>query len=418
MRRAALLGLLVCLLPASAFATDTRIQSMGGREKAWTVFDEINALYLPSTLLSFPNTIYADVGLSYEDAAGIDTPYDVGFGINLAFGKNTVVSLYGSTLSRQLSGNILDRAFGGEGSWEPGLARGDEDLDVINNADHKATLLFGQRLGDKFRLGVLLSIWADKYQVDAPEALYVKKGATWVEAGIGFGVDFSSKSNLDATFKMRFGSFDDQVYGSAQDPKVDRVNSDTHVGLDFLLRAVLDIGGEKLIPYANFMYLQGGAKYNREGEAFDEFYQLRLTAGVDLRIEPLENVSIYPGIGIIYYADELVEGRQGMGDSEVIGKHSVVTPFFGAGVDARISSWFALRLGLRELLAWTSEETGTQTTSESDAITDFTVGIGFFAKGFDIELMINPDLLLNGPYYVTGKGYDQFAFQGSLKYTW
>jgi len=430
MKRILMIAALLCVLPNPAHATDTRIHSMGGKEKAFTVFDEANVFFLPATLLNFPNTVYVDAGLSREYADGLNVPYNIGFAGQFGLSENTILGFYGSNLSRYVSGDVMARAFSGEGLWGTEYSEvwhefSDKDKtgeQAIHNANYMGTLMFGQRFGKKVRFGLLLSLWGDSYSVDDPDTAYVDKGGTWFQGAIGLGVDLTHKSSFDIGLKLDFGSFDDGKYSEGN--KVTRIKSDTHFGLDLLVRGNFDIGGKKLIPFVKAAYMQGGVELNQDGAVRDEFYQFKLDIGADFQLQPLENVFIYPGFGLTVYQEKIQEGllsdqQDGLpGGMNLVNKNTVIAPFFSVALDAHVATWCAIRLGLRQFISVGYWEDAAEAGKDNDVLTDFTVGLAFMFSGFTVDFSIDPVLLLRGPYFITGKGYDQFALQGALKYTW
>ncbi len=417
MKQTLVVAVALCLISGVAYATDTRIQSMGGKEKAWTVEDETNALYFPATMVLFPNVVYVDAGLSpiyaADDTIGANIPYNVGFGAHYAFGENTVLGFYGSSLSRSLSGNLLDRAFQGRGSWtsmQVDTKALDESGDQsINNADHQGTILFGQRFGAA-RLGVLLSIWGDEYSIESPEVSYQKKGGTIFEGSLGFGYDIDQNNNFDLALRFWSGAFSDEKFipdngGSI----VTRFKSDSNFGFDLYGRGIFAIpGGERIVPYINVGLEGAGITWNRVNGVKDEFSSFHLVAGTDLRIQPLENVFVYPGFGIAVMTENLNEGIN-TAENE-LQKRTFIAPFVGASVDARVATWFSLRFAARQSIIFddlnhgAGEEgmekgegaEGAAKGMDNETLTEFLLGAGLHFGPVTIDWMLNPAWFLEG----------------------
>lgn len=418
MKQTLVMAVALCLISGVAYATDTRIQSMGGKEKAWTVEDETNALYFPATLVLFPNTIYVDAGLSpiyaVGDADGSNIPYNVGFGAHYAFGENTVLGFYGSSLSRSLSGNLLSRAFDGKGKWTSiNVDTVDEDQtgnQAINNADHKGTVVFGQRFG-KGRLGLLVSIWGDQYSIETPTVSSLKKGGTVLEGNLGFGYDVDQNNSFDLSLRFWNGAFDDEknVVVDGQNSTVTRLKSDSNFGFDLYGRGVFGIpGGERIVPYVNIGMEGGGVTWNQQNGVKNEFSSFHVVSGLDLRIQPLENVFVYPGVGFAVMTDKLSEGA--VTADEELQKRTIMAPFVAASVDARVATWFSLRFAARQTiiiddLTHGSGEEGTEKGEDAEGgaagrdnetLTEFLLGAGLHFGPVTIDWMLNPAWFLEG----------------------
>jgi hypothetical protein len=423
--------IIACVIPAAAYATDTRIQSLGGKEKFFTVHDESNALVLPSTLLFFTNLVYLDAGLqpgwAVEDTAGSNIPYNAGFGVHYGLGENTVIAFYGSSLSRYVSGNLLDRAFGGDGLWAgasydvPGAAE-QKGNKAIHNADHKGTALFAQRLG-KIRLGVGLSFWGDNYSITDPESDLVTRGGTLFEGTLGLGFDIDGTDSVDLAVKALGGTFDDGIAvptGSGGSEEVTRFSSDLNWGVGLLGRAVFGIpGGEKIVPYLSVDVSRGGFALNTETDGVsDQGTVYQVAAGTDVRIQPLDRVFIYPGIGVAVIG---IKGTETVGDTEetFLDDMAWLAPFVSASVDAQVLDWLAFRFGARQSVIFRSWETAAQRGKDNDTLTEITIGSNLHFKNFDIDFMVNPELFLEGPALFTGREWnDGMAFQSALRFQW
>ncbi len=419
------------LIPAAAQATDTRIQSLGGKEKYFTIHDESNALVLPATLLFFTNLVYVDAGLqpgwAADEPASADFPYNAGFAVHYGLGEDTVIAFYGSSLNRYVSGDLLDRAFGGDGLWSgasydvPGNAE-QQGNRAIHNADHKGTALFAQRLGS-MRLGVGLSFWGDNYSITDPESDRVNRGGTLFEGTIGLGFDIDSTDSVDLALKVLGGTFSDSISvpsGAGGSDEVTRFSSDLNWGVGLLGRAVFGIpGGEKIVPYLSVDVARGGFALNTEKDAVsDQGTMYQVAAGTDVRIQPLDRVFIYPGIGLAVIG---LKGTESVDDTTETFQDDMawLAPFVSASVDAQVLDWLAFRFAARQSVIFRSWETATQRGKDNDTLTELTIGSNLHFKSFDIDFMVNPEMFLNGPALFTGKEWtDGMAFQSALRFQW
>jgi hypothetical protein len=405
MKRVLFTMLLVCFTATPALATDTRIMSMGGKEKAWTVTDEVSIRYFPAAVLHFPNTVYVEAGMSpvyaLPDHDGSNVPYNVGFAGHYGLGKNVVLAVFGSSLSRQLSSDLMTRAFGGQGDWATmgvDASAGDQTgPQAINNADHKGGFLVGFRSG-KTRIGVGASIWGDRYSVDKPETSHALKGALFVEGSLGIGYDLSETSGFDIGLKVGAGKFDDEKYVGGASPVVTRFKDDTQFSVDAYARGIFNMLGEQFIPYVNIGYEGGGVAFNKDNGVKGEYSGFHLVLGTDFRIKPLDNVFIYPGIGLAIMTDSLTEGINKASET-IQDELALVAPFFSVSLDARLASWFSLRFGARQSVLFNTRyhnADGVNKGKDHSTLTEFLLGAGMHFGPVDIELMLNPAWFMEG----------------------
>lgn len=444
MRRLILTGLLVMCVSQSAYATDARIQALGGHEKAWTVHDETNVLFLPATLLLFPNTVYVDVGFNPEsmgardDTAATDMDYNGAFGFHYALGENTVLGVFGSSMSRYVSEDALSRPFymwEEAGSlWKPQTITNEDgtvdvidhqagDLGAIHNADHKGSILLGHRV-DKLRLGASLAFWGDKYVVEEPASSKTKRGGTFVEANLGLGYDLKNRNSVDFALGGHFGWFDeeDNIQGAGYG---NWVSADTQIGVNALFRAVIDIpGGEKAVPYIKAGFDKSGVSWNQDNTNLSATATvISATFGTDLLIQPLEDVFILPGVG----ADLMFFKMEDSGKT-VRNSLEMALPFYGVAVDAKVSSWLSLRFGARQSvyfrnldvtdsgqdLSLDKKDREPLDKKESDVLTQVTMGAGMKFGNVQIDLMLNPAFLTEGPSFLSPDG-GHVAYAGTAQ---
>lgn len=405
----------------TATASDTRLQSLGGGEKVWTVDDEFGALLLPGQLLAHPNTFYVDGGLAADwarrDTAAGETPYDVGFGFYLALGEDTIIGFYGSSLSRYVSPLALSNAFGWAESLGD-LTAGDMEGDLaINNADHMGTLVVAQRFG-KVRTGLTLSLYAHSYEITEPANARVEKGGGQFDGRLGVGYDLSEKNSLDLAIGFSTSWFNDKMVPTEGEQFLaTRLKGDPGWGIDVLGRGVFDLGkGTDLIPYVGLNVGGGGVVWNTGTDTAptNELTSLGMVLGADLKFQPLEKVFLYPGLGLSYQKVSLDQSGE-----NVVNDWTFRAPFVSVALDARLTSWFSLRSGVRQSFRFQSAYDGIRTTKGTGADTDFSLGVGFHVGQVDLDLRLNPLLLTEGPNIVSGKALDDgFALEAGLRFLW
>ena len=430
--------MLVCLVAIAllgtateALATDTRLQSMGGGHKYYTVMDEAAVLLFPSTLVLFPNTVYVEGGFGWpsDDELGntdagmrgnttaTNVPYNAAGGVHLAMGKNAVLGVYASSLSRNVSPNSLGWALT---NWNE-VIHPDDGLDAdelggetsLRNADHKGTLLYGHRIG-KARIGAAISVWGDSYKKLAPETEKVERGGMWLEGRLGAGFDFGGRDSADIALGFHYGSFTDDLVPNAGTTALStRLKADASWGLALDARTMIEAFGNFVVPYLALDFGGDGAKWNAQtadapsvsGNSF------ALAAGVDIMITPLENFHIVPGIGLGYNSTILKSGETVRNDSDL------VIPFYGVGLDARIVKWFALRFGISQAVVFSRRETVTDELRTHDVVTRLRTGFGLEFGNVTMDFLLDPTFWTGGPSALFDSD-DNLAAQFALKATW
>lgn len=429
MRRmlACLVAVALLGMATAAFATDTRLQSMGGGHKYYTIEDEAGVLLFPSSLVLFPNTVYVEGGFGWpaDDELGntepgirggttaANVPYNAAGGIHLGFGENAVLGVYASSLSRNVSFNSLGWALA---SWNEtsGIPGDQMDGDTsIRNADHKGTILYGHRIG-KARIGALVSIWGDSYKVLAPETAKIERGGLWFEGRLGVGFDFGARNSADIALGFNYGSFKDDLVPTAGTTALStRLKADAAWGLALDARTKVEAFGNFVVPYLALDFGGDGTKWNEQtadapsvtGSTF------ALAAGVDFLITPLENFHIVPGVGLGYGTNVLKGGETVRNDSDL------VIPYYGVGLDARVVKWFALRFGISQAVVFSKREGVATDVRSHDVVTRLRTGFGLEFGNVTMDFLLDPTFWTGGPSALFDSG-DNLAAQFALKATW
>ena len=427
-------SMMVCLVALAllgtateTLATDTRLQSMGGGHKYYTVLDEAGVLLFPSSLVLFPNTVYVEGGIGWPtdelgnvdpaapDGAttGNNVPYNAAGGIHLALGDNAVLGVYASSLSRNVSANSLSWAIA---SWNETQGIPPEELNgdiSMRNADHKGTLLYSHRIG-KARIGALVSVWGDSYKVMAPQTAKLERGGIWFEGRIGAGFDFGGRDSADIAIGFNYGAFkDDLVPTPGTTALSTRLKADASWGLALDARTMIEAFGNFIVPYLAVDFGGDGAKWNEQTADAPSVTgsNFALAAGVDLVITPLENFHIVPGIGLGYGASAL------KGDETVRDNSDLVIPYYGVGLDARVVKWFALRFGISQAVVFSKRKGVVTDVRSHDVVTRLRTGFGLEFGNVAMDFLLDPTFWTGGPSALFDSG-DNLAAQFALKATW
>ena len=373
---------MLCLAWSStSFATGSRINSMGGGSKNITVDDDHNIWNFPSTIVKWGNRAVID---RFNGTTGE-------FGVNYGLNQDAVLIVYG--------GDHQDRAFSYGGAAANSSSCGTACSG--NGNTYKGSIGFGWNAsGTKF--GAILSVYGDNQKTpDTPS-----------RGPLGMGIDFgASIGDLDFTVGLLYGALNDETkaYGGG----------DGHTESGLLLRYTSNVApGIDAIPYLDFNLHSKSIRFDNITRKDSS---LGFDLGSDLKIQPANDIYIYPGVGIAFQMD--TEGPDN-GESET---YNLALPYFSLGLDAKITEWLDFRMGASQtdeyktVDACANGETQCQessTSKDSDVRLIYTAGFGLQFSDLIIDLNLNPQFFNNGLYFVNGSETSQFGVDVALLYTW
>jgi hypothetical protein len=454
------------LATQTAWATGTRVRSMGAFHgvptagfnmtnypsfvEGWLAYeDEVNIFFLPATLTHYGNRAMIDE--LQGNFAELDGFPRARFGFHYSITDFTVIALYGSNAETGVG--MTRPSTGGESAFSAvtGNDQGD-NTDPTNPdlmADLVASALFAHDFGG-IRFGAGLHVWSDSFERKAPSS-DIRDVSTWlVDIDLGLGLDFVGDNSLDFGLGIKFGSFTSvgtiQVPSGNQqvDQDFDYFKPETNFGIDLNARGMFWLtDGLQIVPFLHFAFERQGMTRFELAQANDGSGQLisqtlnyadsdhfGIEFGADLKIQPFENtpVFIYPTLG--FRVDTwAVSGPSGDIDDD----YSLVMPYYGFGLDARIWDWFAFRMGARQMVfinknaSRVSNAANPQDVAETDdrdtqIITTFDLGFALFFGENDnwiIEGHLQPEFFLNGPNFVSGNTTGPgLNLDAAVKYVW
>ena len=465
-------------LPASA--TRVRVNTMGGGEKRLTFDDETVVSLLPSLLVDYPDRALIDVieatsantsfgahfALSARDVVAIyggsrtraiaggvmgtspalaiefpgsiaTRPGAVGGVVTSDPGPRAVLGSLGGVAAAREAGQDLEYTIrlanpvaglggatsGGSSLGSLGGLGGLGGLSDALTADLHAAALYAHRF-DSWRLGLLVGVWADLEEQTSPEEQSMEQRATFVELRLGAGVDIGDQSGLDLALVGGFATFRDEAWDPAAGSLAPRYESDGLWQLGLTGRAKLALfHGGYLVPYCELTYrsetVQGAGA---TGDDTLSFWGLNGAFGVDVALEPIEGVIVQPGVGFTvqmgtFEGPGAIEGADDKAESLIL-----AMPFYGVAVEAWVLDWLALRLSAKQRIRYHRDQTtiaGAKTKKERYEVdTEVALGVGFRFVGFELDFLINPDILTHGPYGLTGTETDTLNLQVALRYAW
>ncbi|MFO0745656.1 MAG: hypothetical protein U1F43_08280 [Myxococcota bacterium] len=433
------------LVGPAAFATEARIRSMGGGVKLWTIEDESNIYDFPSLLVRYGNRVYLDNLQPGTNDGEIFPNGRFGFHYNLS--DDTVIAFFGAhedSTTRpagsgfNVAGNLVNGfstlgvAFqasqageSGGGTTEPMAVSGD----AIGNTDYRYGLMFATQLGATTRFGVMLNFAADNGDQESPGDQELDQGGMLFDLALGLGVDLSG-SELELSAGLELGFFDDARdeadAGSGVPGNQLEHFTGSHFGLRFTGRWTFDFFDQtKIVTYAQFQLANQSVELSNAIAPVPSgsWNGIGFTLGADLRIEPFQDVIVSPGLGFLV-SQQTLEGTTNVDrDADLL----LGLPFYGIGVDLKLTSWLDMRFGGQQFVQALRHSTTTAggvttTQSASDVTTTFSWGLGLNIPVAEsmlaIDLSLNPEFFINGPHLLTGNATGPFAFNAAVRYNW
>lgn len=407
------IGTLALVLAGTASATRTRINSMGGGIKQLTVLDDSNIFYLPAELVKYGT--WAAIEIGSADVTTGRAGQGTSFQIHYNFSPTAVLAIYG-TSQQQTSVNL-----GATNKFDElngdGLFQG---CDFCNRGDaggtHKGTVLFGLDLGAS-RIGFLLSAWADMArQFDADGNTVSNTGPLYIDFGFGFGTAVGA-GDIDLGLKIGFGL-------PTEEDKDGAISESKQIDVGLVFRGSFPFSGpHEIVPFATVDLGFGDSKLTADGSPSFSGLLFNLVAGVDIRLNLGDGITVQPGIGFsggIYSRTQTLDGVESK-DS-----HSSFTfPFYNLAVDVKVTDWFDIRFGGAQRVFWKWDDhlvDGDQGATTSEAVVQHRIstGVGFnLPAGVALDIEVNTGWWQKGPFFLTGDGGDgAFGVTAALSKDW
>ncbi len=381
MRKTVLLILLVSLMVAlPSLSHANRGLTMGYAYEV--IADQSNIWTYPSTLINYPNMMVGQISSEmgfYEGGAQ--------FGIG-----NKVVAVFFNNLKY----NYL---------YLPNETAIDQRI---------AFLVAG---GDKdIAYGVKLNVNGSSSSAEAED--YNPEVAI-TEFGLRLGLTYNT--NLDAYLKFEMISW------THNDTDGEEITApDGYINFGFGGRYWLAMSDRyTIIPHFSFAMIGQGYERkfldqneNLKGRRLSRTY---IDLGVGNNIKVSEKVLIVSNVGISLNPFELESTYRAMTETNTGSMNEI--PYITIGFESALYSWLDLRMGIAKTWDHDTYEPdeatpGNPKTYEGSTNEDFFLGLGFHFKNLDIDMQMNPDMLTNGPYILTGAETETMATSVKLTYTW
>ena len=398
---------ILTLFAVSAFATETRVATMGNN--GLYLKDDAGIFFYPGTMSQYQKMVIAEHYSNQlaNDYSPFAYPAFRRVGIILpAWGNGTLAIFAGEDTENFNVGG----AFPGPGFDAPTT---------------RLLVGYGMNTGNS-SLGFQVDF--SGVRDESPQALPQPAGATNIFTastwGFGFGLStpMGDLNNLDFGFRLRIGSFEEKADSSDE---VLNNKSDGNMALSFVLRdyyalndymnlvpvGALGIASEKNIDYVGGLPDSNLYKFNTTA----------IEAGLALQTKPTESSEIIGGAGWRYFKlrERVFDNASGSGTPVSDESFSATAlPFVWLGFEAAVKNWMHFRLGVEKQILSEKEKRDEPTIAAdherdewkiTDSPLSYAVGAAFHAGPVTMDVMVENEWFNMGPNFLSGNNLDDFG---------
>jgi hypothetical protein len=421
---------LTLLMAGQAFATRTRINSLSGQEKGYTIKDQSNIFVFPQTMVEYGNQVDIDA-VSGSRYGTMNVRYSLtDDAVLLLFGHSSpwVPVVHKGTLGG-VDQNQKPIA-GVNAASVSGFAQ-----KAIDPTNHQFGIGFGTRIGEAARIGGTFSMGGNNRTRDGNWT----HDNTWIDLDVGFGLDIGETDSLELGLSIGIGSFTNVE------------SSERYVGaglfnIGLLARGVFSVHQiASIVPYLGFIYDGRAIEHqptNACGGQPQDCASLKgntantdVRLGTDLAIRPAEGVLVQPGIGLTIQSAVGEGNLTPTANSPILTQEESVfiTPHYGFAAEAAVFDWLLLRVGARQSIVVSNNTNtipppaggvppGTPPPSNerhwSDVVNTVTTGFGIQMRGWTLDLNVNPSFFNNNVFAISGVATSPFAVDFAMVYDW
>ncbi len=409
MRKHLLTAALAILVATPAAATQSRINSMGGGVKQFTVLDDRNIFVLPAELVKWGTWTGLEIG----------GPGFTSFGIHYNFNPTTVLAIYGTnedksstTFGSSISGTL------------PGVSQaGDADVGDAGR-HHKLTTIFGVDLGTT-RLGFGLGIWADRTVTFNDSGTETSNnGPLVMDINLGAGFALGS-ADLDLGLGFTYRAPTDVDQDADGDGVQSSINSEIDIGL--LGRLTVPFSGpHEIIAFLGVGLAIGNGQLDQDDPTQHSGLSYLITLGTDVRLNLADGIIVQPGIGVAFGGATVTQTPASSDDPIQDFKESLMAiPFYNVAVDVKVFDWLDIRFGGSQSVVFNRNESLTDGSSNggassSDVVHSIATGVGInLPAGVSIDIEVSTGWWKNGPQILTGgSNAGEFGLNAALHKDW
>ena len=374
MKRLLILTILgVFMLGAAAYATDTRLMTMG--EAYQIVKDEGNVMWLPQTIAMYPKVVGADIW------------------------DGDVARFYGHMMFQEEAENPMTFGFYFyDYNDDKPLGAPYVGYDGYTLQHNRLDIVFGMKMGES-PMGIGLEYDQASHKFEGTD----QSEQSFSRIGLTFGATLM-ENRLEAGAKIRFASWTNKASDGTES-----VQPDGDMLLALYGRYWMDpMGKWTPVPHFAFMMNKEGIKGVTTNDKYSE-----TTTGFDLgwgmNYDAAQDVMMVTDIGFNFESyNEKTEPAAGASTEDKEGWF--VLPYFRIGVDAKVFKWMDLRGGVvSEWVSYTDEPQVGDKEKYSEVDTRPYLGAGFHWGSFMIDTEVHPAFLEDGPYFISGNptGYGE-----------
>ena len=354
---------LVMVLSVSAFASDTRVMTMGDNNNV--LLDDANIWLYPSRIVEYPNIVVAELGY-------FNSEFDQ-FGINWKMGEE--------------SGRVLGTYFS------------------THNSGERIDLFYGQDFGgNKFGVHLNLYQWSDVSENDTiiTGNLNSEDASKHVDLTLGLT---EASGKWDVALNFGFGSFTDKDDDGNDVTEPDGIGNMGIYGRYFQVKNP----NYTMIHHASITTNKYGAKNSTSGDTYSS-KMMEIDLGTGFNFTPSSHVLGVFDMGVLYSKGTY----EATGATDIENK-SFVLPYFKLGFDGDVFKWLDLRMGATSY--WNNDkiEIGGESYTEKYASNDTYFGLGFNWGHLHVDTEANPEFFLDGPDFLSGADEDM-AWSLSVTY--
>lgn len=378
---------LVAVMVAPAFATWTRVMTMGNQPMY--IQDDYNIWNWTSTVNNYPRHLVIDHSI---DAGSLD------FG-DVEYGGSTRVGMIVPLRSQMVLGAFISN-FDQDWSHNP-----------TGDSPQKIDLFWGWR-GNSMDLGVRI----DHYSTGDENGGKESNNVTGLNVGAGFNVNGNM---LEANVMYEMYGFKDEIQGGPGpfDPNTEK---DAGTDMGFNVRYLHAYNSMvTLVPALAYRSQKLSIVTGPAPSGVGDGEEIKATAwdlGIGCNTVPLQGTEFLTSIGIRSNKEE--ESDTSGTTSDVSDSHF---PYISFGTEIQAKSWLALRFGAQK--TWDSETDNgpfapTEPQEQKDWGSSFVYNLGgsIMVGDVQLDLDLNPTWINNGPNFLSGGTTSPMFFYASFKY--
>ncbi len=372
--------LILALIPLTASATITRVIGMGGEGANVVLKDAANPNIWPQLVKDYPNL----AGGEFYAPAGSGWDFQSAY-INYKPGEDCVLKIQ----LDQLQGKMFDAA--------PAF------LDGVPGDYNRLMLTWGRQFSD-FKLGVNLR-YATKSYKDTEDPGTGKREASYTNFGLTLGAT-ALENKLDLALAFDMPSFSDEISGAAS-----KYENDGSMNLAFVGRYWYNVNENyDLIPNLKFQTMKDGYKF---GDDTESMTTTMFALGLANNWYPVEDMLALFELGFRSYSEKYEDKTAGVSSDAT---DSETTIYWRLGFETKIFNWLDGRFGAIRDWHMASYESVNGKPDITSTYTDLYLGASTHWNRLNLDLLVQPGFLHNGPYFVTGNSTGGMFSQVSLKY--